>query len=83
MKISDVHLSYQGPATPAPPATEEEARLAAFFNETSNEWEQTHEALSQLVFCSPLIVSLLSSSYCIGWVYCGTEIIFSVVIQSR
>jgi hypothetical protein len=33
----------------APPATEEEARLAAFFNETSNQWEQTHEVLSQLV----------------------------------
>lgn len=49
MKISDLHLSYQGSAAPAPPATEEEARLAAFFNETSNEWEQTHEALSQLV----------------------------------
>jgi hypothetical protein len=84
MKISDLHLSYQGSAAPAPPATEEEARLAAFFNETSNEWEQTHEALSQLVLLLSftLFLSFFYAPCCIDRDCCGMEMFF-IVIQSR
>ena len=52
-------------SAPAPPATEEEARLAAFFNETSNQWEQTHEALSQSVTRTFLFLFQLVD--CIIW----------------